>query len=122
MHGVSFSKLTFGLILLASGNSVSFAGDQHDLTLEQAMKEIVARKIGGEMRGTLKKEWSPSPVQAQLDPAPVPAEREPVPPVKSGTGSVVYIDPPALALSALRAAEVIVEAHKPPRQVRIVYE
>lgn len=110
------------MVLLAGTPSVCLANEAHDLTLERAVKEIVARKMNTDIRGTLSDEWRPSPIQAQTTEAPKPVEISPEPLIKEPSGSFIHVNPPAIVMSALRAATMVIQANLPPRKVRIVYE
>ena len=59
MLGTPFLKAVIGTALLFGGVSISHADSIYDRKLEQAVKAIVAKKVGGPLRGSLEKEWRP---------------------------------------------------------------
>lgn len=122
MRGAWFSTRLIALTLLAGIPSVCFANEGYDQNLERAIKEIVARKIEGDMRGTLNNEWDPQPLQSRSAQEPKPKRLAPEPLPGSDTGSIVHVDPPAIVLSALNAAMAMLEPYMPKRKVRIVYQ
>lgn len=125
MFGASITRGAVGLALLIGGSSVCLAESRYDRNLEQAVKEIVARKMKADIRGTLGANWR-LPLRESIDSiaAPVFAEISPTfvdTEARLPSDSILGYRIPAMTTSAIRAAESIIELPASDRQVRVVY-
>lgn len=101
MRGAWLTRGAVATVLLFGGPSVCLADGKYDRSLERATMEIVARKMG-DIRGTLEREWTPPAAFSSLDAVPQQTTS------LSGTGSILTVEPPAVAdSSANRATRII---------------